>query len=1107
MKKYGSYLSTLRFDKKLGSSLQARYIPQIRLVSILIVAIVAIGTFAYFTIPKRLNPQINIPIVTVSTVLPGASPEDTEQLITIPLEDKIENVKNIDSVVSSSREGVSAITIQFISGVNKDRARDDVKSAVDSVNDLPTEAKTPSVQALDFEDQPIWTFAVTGHHDPVSLKRFSENLKDRIETSTKIDRVATSGLDEQNIEVVIHTEKVREYGISPFALSQTIQKFSSSYPSGNVQTLSSSFTLTIDRDIANVDDIRNLRITIHNQPIRLGDVAKVFYKSLENQPKTLYASRTTAPTESIQFFVFKSENANIDAAEEEAQKIVDETVKEYNNSFSITTVNNSAEEIITQFNDLARDFFFTILLVFILLLIFLGLKQAAIASITVPLTLLSSFAIINALGLTLNFLTAFAFLIALGLLIDDTIVVVAAMTRYYATGRFTPVQTGILVWKDFIVPLWSTTITTIWAFVPLLLSTGIIGEFIKTIPIVVTATMLSSTTIAVLITLPLMTVFLKPQIPKRVQLFFAALFIVSIIASAVYFLPKNIFSPFIGILLLVLILFVIKQRQFFYEKLTETTRKNQIWKKTYPVFRRVVQKGVLDIEWISVRYTRIIDRILTSRHGKRNTLIAIAIFAVIAYLLIPLGIVTNEFFPKQDVNLLYVNVTLPPGTSIDHSNLELFSMMENMRSTEETTFIVGEAGQKFGGQQGRSSDQNAFVVTIHLTDIKKRTLTSQEIAEIIRDRYKSFSKGTLSVVELSGGPPAGADAQITLLGDDLSQLDTYADTIMTFLQKRPGLTNVDKSIKSGTSKIVFRPDKEKLAAEGLTIETIALWLRTYASGFTLDTIKLESEDEDIVFKTTEKTATPEDLTAISIPTQRGTSVPLLSLGTFTLAPNPTVITRESGKRTISVFASVRPGASIPEENKALEEYVKTLKLPAGYSWKTGGVNEENQKSVNSIFQAMIISFLLILITMVIEFRSYRQTGIALMIIPLSVAGVLYIFALTNTPLSFPALIGILALFGIVVTHAIVVIEKINDNVREKLPLKEAIVDAAGSRLEPVLLTSLATIVGLTPITLSDPLWRGLGGAIIAGLVFSGAIKLFFVPVMYYLFFNPQKKRR
>jgi multidrug efflux pump subunit AcrB len=333
---------------------------------------------------------------------------------------------------------------------------------------------------------------------------------------------------------------------------------------------------------------------------------------------------------------------------------------------------------------------------------------------------------------------------------------------------------------------------------------------------------------------------------------------------------------------------------------------------------------------------------------------------------------------------------------------------------------------------------------------------------------------------------------------------------MQFLEKQPGVTNIDKSIKPGTSKLVFVLDKDKLAENSLTVEQLSLWLRTYASGYNLDELRFgnEKDKQDVVFRVSSDTQTAADLGRVSIPLPastpggEGSSVPLISLGEIKLATNPTTITREKGKRTLTVTGSVVVGYNATEINQKLTKFADgDLNLAEGYTWQTGGANEENEKSVQSILQAMLISFILILITMVIEFRSFRQTFIALMIIPLSVAGVLYIFALTGTPLGFPSLIGILALFGIVVTHAIVVIEKINDNIHHGMELKDAIVDAAGNRLEPVLLTSAATILGLVPITISDPFWRGLGGAIIAGLLFSGAIKLFFVPVTYYLMFK------
>ncbi|MFS8159399.1 MAG: efflux RND transporter permease subunit, partial [Candidatus Roizmanbacteria bacterium] len=682
----------------------------------------------------------------------------------------------------------------------------------------------------------------------------------------------------------------------------------------------------------------------------------------------------------------------------------------------------------------------------------------------------------------------------------DTIVAVAAMTRYYRTGRFSPLETGILVWRDFIVPLWSTTITTIWAFVPLLLSTGIIGEFIKPIPIVVTATMLSSTTISVIITIPLMVVLLKPTVSRRVKIAIGTLCLISLFAIIIAVSPKNIMLPLVIFSLSCLLAVLYHTRTALWTQWMGVYQRYPFLKKSWAKVQSYSDEGILDIEHLSGYYGKIIDKILSSKNLRRNTIIAISVFALCAYLLVPLGIVKNEFFPKTNEDIVYMSVEMPKGTNADRAKGEMTDLLQKLRSAKDVDFITAESGQTIGGQGDRVGDQGSFSYTLHLIEKSKRKETSQDIAESLRKEFQNYQKGKLTVQELSGGPPAGADIQIKLLGDDLQTLDTYADKIVENLKSEKGIINPEKSVKPGLSKIVFSPHSEKLVQYNVGIDQIAFTLRTFASGFELDSLGTGDDKQTITYKTDTHPQSPEKLYLLTILTASG-PIPITELGEFHLSYNPTGISRENGKRTISVSAGVAKGYNIPEKSKSLEKFAGSLKLPEGYSWQTGGVNDENNKSVQSILKAMILAALLILITMIIEFGSYRQALIALLLIPLSIAGVLYIFGLTGIPLSFPALIGILALFGIVVTHAIVVIEKINENRSHGLPLQEAIVDAAKNRLEPVLLTSMATILGLLPVTLSDPLWRGLGGAIIAGLLFSGAIKLFFVPVMYYNWFK------
>lgn len=1106
-----SYLDRIQFDPQLWKSWIAKYIVNMRIVMLLVVSIFAIGMFGYFNLPRRLNPEIKIPIVTIVTILPGAAPEDVESLVTIPIENKLRSVKGIDTLSSTSRDNASIITMQFLSTVTPDKAKADVQSQVDSITDLPKDAKVPTVTAIDFEDRPVWTFAITTQKDIRSLMGFSKELQNRIEDSPKVDRVTTSGFETQEIDVSILPEKVREYGINPLILAQNLQKGVLAYPAGSVQTERNTFALAIDPQVTSIADIRTIRLTVGGKSIKLGDIATIRERSVRSQAPSFIASNTTSPSRAVTMYVYKTSTSNIDEASRSIHSIVADAVKEYDGTFTITTISNTAERIDTQFNDLLGEFRSTILLIIGCLFIFLGLRQALISSFSVPLTFLSAFFFMNMFGQSINFLTLFAFLIALGLLIDDTIVVVSAMTSYYKTGKFTPAETGLIVWRDTIVPIWSTTITTIWSFVPLLLSTGIIGEFIKPIPLVVTITMLSSTAIAVLITLPFMIVILKPNIAHRIVVlmkaisFIALLFVIRSIVGTTSLLP---------IITIIYILFAwIASRTYtdVAKIAAHTVEKNKVLSSIGRILKRFSDHGVINIEPLAAAYSRLILRILNSASARKKVIIAIVTYSLVAFSLVPLGLVKNEFFPKTDQETIYVNALFPAGATTTGVITETKNILETLRHTKQTLFVAAEVGQQLGSSGGRSSISNASVFTIHLTPEEKRKEKSMDVAQGLRTLLSGYQKGTLSVIEESSGPPAGADLQIKLTGDDLGILDLYADKIIGYLKKQAGVANAEKSIRPGTSKLVFVPDYGVLADNGLTIDSIGLWLRMYASGFTLDSINFEkstsSTKKDVVFHMTSENATPSELGAIQIPNTIGASVPLSSLGSFIVKSNPTVITRENHTRTLSVSASVLTGYSATIKGKELEKFADSLNLPSGYSWKTGGANEENQKSITSIVQSMAVAFILILVTMVLQFQSYRQALIVLLVIPLAVSSVFVVFALTGTPISFPALIGILSLFGIVVTNSMFIVDKININLQEGMPFKEAIADAGASRLEPIILTKLNTILGLLPITLSNPLWRGLGGAIISGILLASFIMLLFIPAVYYNWFRSEEEKK
>jgi multidrug efflux pump subunit AcrB len=1101
-----SYLKKIKFDPTLLKGRVASYLGNPRLLILILISVLILGVSSFVTLKRSLNPEVKIPLVIISTVLPGASPDDVESLVTVHLEDEVSSVEGVKTVTSTSRDSVSIITIEFDSNIDPEKARSDVQSAVDAVNDLPEDVQDPDVQKLDFENEPVWTFTVTGGGDVAGLSTFAQRLKDSIENLPNIKNVEIGGQDVQEVQVILKPEAITAYNLNPMALSGLIKSATGSFPAGVVETNTSAFSLTIDPSVTDIEDIRNLRISVGGTPIRLSEIADIAERSKPNQSEAFYANPKEKAEKALTIRVFKTSGADINKAAKDAEAAAEETLHGYENQFSIQTVLNTGEEIDHQFGELLRDFWITIALVFIVLFLIIGLREAIVAALAVPLTFLITFTVMQIMGISLNFLSMFSLLLALGLLVDDTIVVVSAMSAYYRSGKFTPYQTGLLVWRDFLIPIFTTTITTVWAFLPLLLASGIIGEFIKSIPIVVSTTLVASFFVAMFITLPFIILILKPQIPNRVVVFLRVLFVIILLGIFLAIAPKGIWLIPSIMALVIFLAVTATARMALIRNTKGYVKKNEranAFAKRVPA---LIDTGVISFDKISNAYKRAISRILASQKARRTAITMVVIFSIFSYLLVPFGFIKNEFFPKSDSETLYVALELPAGTKAAITKEKSLELLEELRTTEGLDFASAQIGQGYNASSGISQgENNNALITMALLPQGERNGSSIELAENLRDKYADYQSGKISIIEQSGGPPAGADIQISILGDDLTVLDQYANKVQDYLRKQPGTTNIDKSIKPGTSKLVFEPNQDQLTRTGISQDQVGLWLRFFASGTTADTVKLSGQttDQDIALRMDKGVESPEAISNISIPTQNG-NVPLASLGDVTLKTNPTLITREDSKRQITITAGVTQGYTTSEINSGLEAFAENgLGLPDGYTWKTGGVNEENQESVNSILRAMLISFILIIVTMVLQFQSFRRALIVMLVIPLSISGVFIIFALTQTPLSFPALIGVLALFGIVVKNAILVVDKIIENQKIGLDFNNAIADAAASRLEAIALTSIATIMGLIPVTLSDPLWRGLGGAIIAGLTFSGTIMLFFIPVVYYYWFHPK----
>lgn len=1094
-----AYLAKLKFLPELTKTLPYRFLGNFRLIILLVVAIVFTGIFGLLNLPRRINPDVEIPYIFVSTVFPGASPETVENQVTIPLEEAIDNLENVKTVQSGSQTNVSSIFIEFTADIPNAEAAAAVQTAVDSVGTLPADAQKPVVTPLDFEDVPVITFALVSQHDLASLMAFAADLQDDLEAIPEIQKVTVSGLESPEIEILIRPETYATYRLTPFAVSEAVSAALASYPVGSVQTSRANLSFTVEPTTSDLAGLRDLPVRIGQDTLTLGKIADISLRSAPGQYQSFFADPQTPAARSVTFSVYKTVGADLEKAALAARQTAQAAVEAQNSNFRLLILMDFATDIADQFQTLIGDFLTSLFLIFITLLVFLGIRQALIASLVIPLSFLATFAFMYLTDIQLSFLSIFSLLLGLGMIVDDAIVMISAMTDYYRGGKFTPLQTATLVWRDFFTPTLSSNLTNIWSFLPLLIAAGLIGEFTKVISYVVTIALVVSTVIALVVTLPFMVMVLGARMKSRVIKLVKIIVILGVIALTLFTQKSNPLLPAILLVLAAAFWLVHLTGDRLLEQVKTLCRRLNCRPLAAYRLDQKLRTGFFSLKKPIGVYKAFLKKTLASRPAKKKIVLAIVALSMFSYVLVPLGLVKNEFFPKTDQDNLYISLELPVGTLASTTRDQALELLPDIVSTPGVDYALLDLGAQV--DMGLASlTGSSHLARFSLKLREDRDASSLAIAQALRQQFNSYTAGELQVVEVSGGPPAGADLEITLLGEETGRLQTYAETVRQYLKSRPEVINVTTSTTAGLSQLTFVPDPHRLLETGFSSAEVALLLRTYLSGFQINTLENTTFCPDpcpIQLRFYHETPSPEDLGSLLFFNQQGSSATLPSLGELTLKENPTQITRLDGQRSISVSAGVLPQFNRVALGRELTAFVDgELDLPKGYRWQTGGINEEYQASVASILQAMILAAILILGTMVIELKSFRQAIIVMLAIPLAVSGVFILFGLLGIPLSFPALVGVLALFGIVVKNSIMIVDKINRNLAIGLPRHEAIADGASSRLEPIIFSSVTNIIGLIPITLSDPLWQGLGGAIIAGLTLSGAIMLFFIPVIY-----------
>jgi multidrug efflux pump subunit AcrB len=1017
------------------------FISNSRFTYLLILVLIGFGLFSISSIPKESAPEVQVPVGIITTVLPSAPAIDVESLVTNELERGLSgSLENVKKITSTSKEGVSSITVEFLAEADIDKSISDLKDKVETlVNKLPDDAERPIVTEVNFVDQPIMTIAVSGDKTEEELSFLADDLVDELETVKGISRVEKSGVRDREVTVLVDQASLLRFNLTINDVLSAIRSANNTFPVGQIVTDNVSYNIIFDGGVDTADSIKRVPVAVRGgQPVFVQDVAEVVIGLAPVKSYSRLSVEGEPSQTSLTLSVYKQRGGDITLMTESIQNKLDELNKNMLSGMSTYVVYDAGADIKHDLHNLTVSGLQTVLLVIGILMIAIGWREGLIAGLSIPLTFTIGFIGLYFSDNTLNFISLFALILGIGVLVDSGIVVVEDINkRIQKNPTLSKIEAAKQTINEFSAPLISGTLTTVAMFVGLFVVGGVTGQFISSIPFTLIFILLASLIVA-LGFLPLITAKLLKQ----------------------------------------------NQNQTSQDLQNRLSQKIENW------------------------YRSILTRVMNSVTLQKRFLILITLGFITSIALIPLGLVKVVFFAQSDVDDVFVEVELSEGSIKESTDLAVRKVEEELYKhndvIEAFSTTIG-AGSAFG-----SNGANSRFANIQVSLKEDRNITSSEFVEILRSELSDIRDVKVTVSQPSDGPPTGSPVGIKLFGDDIKVLTQTANEISQKLSTINGTTNIKTDADTNTTEIEFIVDEEKAALYGFNPQIISQTLRSAVYGTEATSITSPNDDVAVMVRlnlSDKQQTDPEfanwttvnTLQNIELSTPNGDRIALASLSDIGLREASSVIKHEDQKRVMNVGADVTKDGNVIEiSNELKKEIDENMSLPAGVTYSMGGETEDSNQAFIEMFYALLIGMVLMIAILVFQFDSYRHTFYVLSILPFSLIGILYGLAITGSSLSFPSIMGFIALSGIIVNNSILLIDMMNKMrlVDPDKSITEVVIDSSVSRLRPIVLTSASTVMGMIPLLYSDEIWIPLATAVIFGLIFSVIITLLLVPIIY-----------
>jgi multidrug efflux pump subunit AcrB len=1078
--------------------------------------------------PKELFPEINYPTVFVQTVYPGNSPEDIENLITRPLENELQTVTGIKSLKSNSLQDFSMIFVEFQTSVDIKEALVEVKDAIDKAKaELPNDLiADPIAQNFDFASLPILNVNLSGEYSKVELKQYAEYLKDELERVNEISKVDISGVEDREILVEVDLAKMEALGIGFTTVENIMRMENMSMGGGEIKIGNTRRTVRTVGEFESIDDIRN--IVIKQDPthtVYLKDIATITDGFADVKS---FSRLNGNPVVTLN--VVKKAGENLISATEQTFEIVDNAKKEgyIPSELHIDYTMDQSEGIKSQLGELENSILMGMILVITILFLFLGLRSAIIVGLAIPMSLLITFVVLNLQGAQINMIVLFSLILALGMLVDDAIVVVEVIQRYRERG-YKPFEAAKLAVGEIAWPIITSTLTTVVAFLPLMFWGGMMGEFMKYMPITLLVVLGASLFVALFISPVLINSIdqrehshERPHGRRKVYISAA---ILAFVAVLFYFIPVMWLAN-----LLILVAFLMVAHQLFMKQMS-------YW------FSEV----------LLMKLENFYDKFIRFSLTKKRPAWIIGVIVLLLFVSIGMFGVRHgdtRLFPLNEPTMINVHAELPLGTDVVVTDSVATVMEkkvkevlgENMKLVKSMLTMVG-SGVRRDNEFATGETPHRAMVQLNFVDfVDRHGVKTSDILRQLSDAFVGQYPGINFYMEKDeGGPPTGNPVNIEISGKQFDQLLAYADTVINKIENSgiQGIEGLKTDIELGKPELQVKINRDKAQKYGLSTMVIASTIRTALFGKEISDFKVGEEEYPIQIRLAEpyrfdlSSLMNQKVTSVNMATGQMIQVPISAVADFTYSTTYGSVNRKNVERVVTLYSGVIAGYNSTEINQQLISLLKDMPLDEGYKISFTGEQEQTESSAIFLLQALLLVLALVFVILVTQFNSFGKTLIILSTIVFSVIGVF--LGLSIFKMDFVIImtgIGIISLAGIVVKNGIVLIDYITllkARKREELGMPEGstlpkevsmecIVEGGKTRLRPVLLTALTTILGMLPLAVGLNIdlvglftdlkpeiyfggdnmifWGPMANAIIFGLLFSTFLTLIVVPVMY-----------